>query len=163
MIDEVAVAYHEAGHALLAERFGAHVLSVTIQPANDDGPRRHGETTVAWRQGRKTSEQLSMQQASVALAGPVAEMIYCDEQYEIRIIREWWGDWLAAAGAIRRIRRELSDDAVLAVIENLVEELIEWFSQDDVWDKLARLADELEAHETLESDQLEELRQLGFL
>ena len=163
MIDEVAVAYHEAGHALLAERFGAHVLSVTIQPANDDGPRRHGETTIAWIPGGKTSEQLSMQQARVTLAGPVAEMIYCDEQYEVRVIREWWADWLVAAGAIRQIRGQLSDDAVLAVIGQLVEELIEWFSQDEVWDRLARLADELEAHDTLERDQLDELRQLGFL
>ena len=163
MIDEVVIAYHEAGHALLAERFGAHVLSITIQPDADDGPRRHGETVIAWPTSSAQPKQFAIQQAKVALAGPVTEMIYCDLQYEIEVIQEWWADWLVASKSLRQLKPGLGDAEVLLLIEKLVADLIPWFSRDDVWDRVARLADELEAHETLEADQLAELRELGFL
>ena len=48
MFVEIVVAYHEAGHALLAEWVSARVLFVTIDPTNDAGPRRHGKIKVAW-------------------------------------------------------------------------------------------------------------------
>ena len=163
MVDEVVIAYHEAGHVLLAERFGARVLSVTIEPADDDGPRRHGETTVAWTTIRGNANEVAMKQAAVALGGPAAEMIYCDQQYEVEVIQEWWADWLVASKSIRSVKPGLPDEAVLVVIERLVRDQIAWLSQDAVWDRLARVADELEAHETLDAERLQELREYGFL
>lgn len=42
-------AYHEAGHVLMAHLLGGKVRQVTIEPDNDDGPDRHGDTQVLWR------------------------------------------------------------------------------------------------------------------
>lgn len=95
MVDEVVTSYHEAGHALLAERLGTRVLVVTIVPVDDEGPRRHGETTIAWRVRGINAETTAIQSAKVALAGPVAEMIYCDLKYEVEVIQEWSCDWIA--------------------------------------------------------------------
>lgn len=165
MVDEFVIAYHEAGHAVLAEAFGGHVLFVTIEPVEDDGPRRHGETKIAWRSGESSEQRKSLAaaQVKVALAGPVSEMIYCDEQYEIEILREWWADWLLATHAITTLHRGIKDADVHRILQREMQQLIEWISQDQVWHKIASLADELVAHQTLEADQLDELRRCGLL
>jgi len=49
------IAYHEAGHALIAILLGAQVKQVTIDPDNDDGPERQGDTQIRWR--RSSSEK----------------------------------------------------------------------------------------------------------
>ena len=163
MVEEVVTAYHEAGHAVLAEQLGGRVLSVTIIPVDDDGPRRHGETKVAWRIDSRREEQIGLAQVQVALAGPVAEMIYTDSQYEIEILKEWWADWLVATRTIRAVRPKLSDSQILQMLETHLRKLIAWMSRDDVWHQVATLADELEAHESLDEDQLDELRSIGIL
>src|SRR5579863_4685196 len=43
------IAYHEAGHALMAVLLGGKVKQVTIEPDDDDGPARQGDTQVYWR------------------------------------------------------------------------------------------------------------------
>jgi len=40
------IAYHEAGHALMALLLGGKVKHITIEPDNDDGPVREGDTQV---------------------------------------------------------------------------------------------------------------------
>lgn len=163
-MDELSiVAYHEAGHALLAERLGGHVLMATIEPVDDDGPRRHGETQIAWRTADMTRQEFAMRQLQVALAGPVAEMIYSDEQYEPRLIREWWADWIVATASIRELKPAITDDEVLQFVNKVLKELIAYFSQDETWDRLAMLADHLEAHQSLDEDLLDELRQSHVL
>lgn len=165
MFDEVVSAYHEAGHVLLAEHVGARVLFVTIDPIDDDGPRRHGETRVAWATNawRANCARSAVSRAKVALAGPAAEMIYRDEHYAPQLIQEWWADWLMAAASLRSWKATLTDRAVLHQISALMAELLDWFRLDHVWARLALLADQLEAHETLESDQLDALRAVGLL
>jgi ATP-dependent Zn protease len=165
MVDEVVIAYHEAGHAVLAERLGGRVLAVTIIPLEDDGPRRHGQTTIAWRtpNSRKSHKELVLAQAQVALAGPVAEMIYCDSQYEIEVIQEWWADWVLATGCLRELDAKISESDSISLLGEMMRDLIQWMSRDDVWHCVATVADELEAHETLEADQLEDLRSIGVL
>ena len=163
MLDELVIAHHEAGHALLAENYGAHVLRVTIEPHNDEGPRRHGETTIAWRETGINGEELSLRKAQVALAGPVAEMIYCELEYDVEVIQEWWADWLMAANAIRSVRGDVVDSDLLKLVDLLVGKLRDVLGQDHVWHRLATIADELAAHQTLESEQLDQLREDGFL
>lgn len=165
MVDEVVIAYHEAGHAVLAETVGARVLSVTIIPPDDAGPRRHGETTIAWHRpaGAKAAKKQLLSQARVALAGPVAEMIYCDTQYEVEVIQEWAADWLVASNSIQHLNVKATDRDILHLLGQLMEELIQWMSQDDIWHRVATLADELEAHEILDEERLDELRSLGWL
>lgn len=163
MVEEVVIAYHEAGHAVLAEQLGGHVLSVTIIPMDDDGPRRHGETRVAWRVDGGQDDQVRLAQVQVALAGPVAEMIYTDTQYEIEILKEWWADWLVATRTIRAVRPKLTELQLLSLLEKHLQQLIGWMSRDDVWHQVATVADELEAHESLDEEQLDDLRSIGIL
>ena len=74
------IAYHEAGHALVAVLLGGRVKLVTIEPDNDDGPSRSGETVVHWRRG-VSAREMAVKGVQVYLAGPVAEMIYSGDQY----------------------------------------------------------------------------------
>lgn len=166
MVDEFVIAYHEAGHAVLAEQLGGHVLFVTIEPVDDDGPRRHGETQVAWVTNTKRGgrdEDAAFAPLQVALAGPVAEMIYCDEQYEIRVLREWKADWLVAEHTIRTMRPGITATELEQVMRKQLELIIRWMSQDHVWNQVASVADELAAHQTLDEDLLDELRSCGLL
>ena len=49
---EELTAFHEAGHAYAAIYVGARVQSVTIDPDNDDGPKRTGDTVILWNRRR---------------------------------------------------------------------------------------------------------------
>ncbi len=166
--DPTVTAYHEAGHILLAEWLGGRVIFASVIPSDEsaiathDGPvRSHGETRALWPHAESATQHENL--AKVALAGPVAEMIYCDEQYEPRMLREWWTDWVAADEAIRASQtRQLGDQDRMLRLSRLVHELIEYFSRDEVWDRIAMVADHLEAHETLEQEQLDELRESQF-
>lgn len=81
-------AYHEAGHALMAILLGGEVRSVTIEPDNDDGPDRQGDTQVLWRRSRMSEKQFAETAIQVSLAGPVAEMIYSGEPYHPGLIAD---------------------------------------------------------------------------
>lgn len=87
------IAYHEAGHALVAYLLGGRVRQVTIEPDHDDGPRRGGDTQVIWRRTRADEVEFAKKSVQVHLAGPVAEMIYSGEPYHPAFIAEWAADW----------------------------------------------------------------------
>jgi hypothetical protein len=100
----------------------------------------------------------------VALAGPAAESIYTDEQYAPELLREWWTDWLAATQAIQSVARgPLSNEQLGHILSKFLTELIQFLSQDAIWDRVAGIASELDAHETLEAFQIDELREQGRL
>ena len=89
-------------------------------------------------------------------------MIYTDEQYEPQLLREWWTDWLAAYAALQQSEnRPMTEQERGRGLSQIVHELIEFFSKDEIWDRVAMVADHLEAHESLEEDQLDELRDSG--
>ncbi len=69
------IAYHEAGHALMALLLGGTVEHVTIEPDNDDGPDRQGDPQVFWRRSGISDKEFAKKAVQVSLAGPVAEMI----------------------------------------------------------------------------------------
>src|ERR1044072_148301 len=87
------IAYHEAGHALLAVLVGGEVQLVTIDPDRDDGPERQGDTQVIWRRGSMGERKFAEASLQVSLAGPVAEMIYSGEPYHPGLVAEWAADW----------------------------------------------------------------------
>lgn len=163
MDEQSLVAYHEAGHALLAERLGGRVLLVTICPCEDDGPRRHGETRIAWPRTPGDERRQALRELQVALAGPVAEMIYRDEQYEPELIQEWWADWLIASQNVRRIVPGAGPERIEATLAETVHELVRTLSHDAPWAAIAEIAAQLEAHETLEQDRLDFLRESHVL
>ena len=90
------IAYHEAGHALMAMLLGGEVRLVTIQPDNDDGPDRQGDTQVCWRRSGISDKEFAKKAVQVSLAGPVAEMIYTGDPYHPGLIAEWAADWREA-------------------------------------------------------------------
>lgn len=149
-----ATAYHEAGHALIATLLGGRVKSVTIAPDDDDGPRRFGDTQVHWR--RSVSERdLHEHGIRVALAGPVAEMLYSGDPFHPGTVAEWASDWQAAW--------ELAEPFFpdhrkrLAYLEEVTRQLHRQLDAAPHWSAVAALADHLLAHETLE---LEEVREI---
>jgi ATP-dependent Zn protease len=66
------IAYHEAGHALMALMLGGTVKQVTIEPDNDDGPDRQGDTQIIWRRSGISDKEFAEMAVQVSLAGPVA-------------------------------------------------------------------------------------------
>ena len=150
-----ASAYHEAGHALLGVLSGATVLSVTIDPDWDDGPRRYGDTQLEWPVDVTQNRDWLEKSILVALAGPVAEMIYSGDPFHPGLVPEWASDWQlaweAAASVIPDDRRRLK------WLEDCTRTLHRLLSTDDHWSALAALADHLLAHETLEAEDVAEI------
>lgn len=160
MDDELEpTAYHEAGHAFVAAYAGGRVLSVTIAPDWDDGPERFGDTQVAWSRSQFTEKQLAEKLVLVALAGPVAEMVYRGDPLEgLRhpaLVAEWSHDWRQAwdegAAAVPDERRRTR------WLEGQVVGLHGLLSDDTHWEAIAGVADHLLAHETLEAEEFAEV------
>ncbi len=74
-MDETEItAYHEAGHAIMGLVCGARILRLSIEPNNEHGPKRFGESIVQWPRGATSMSYVF--ETRVSLAGPVAEMTY---------------------------------------------------------------------------------------
>lgn len=148
---EELTAWHEAGHAWAALVVGAKVHSVSIAPDNDDGPRRFGDTVIHWSRKRFSGKRLAVALCRVALAGPVAEMLYSGHPFHPGTVCEWSQDWHAAHEAIsfvpERQRR-------LALLEQTTIELYEQFSDDSHWQPISAIAEQLLAHEILDEELL---------
>lgn len=144
--------YHEAGHAVMAAFLGGIVDRITVEPEDDDGEPRFGDTRVLWPSTRWTPRQLAVNEIKAALAGPVAEMIYGGDQYAPVMLTEWRCDWqLAVARAAGFLPTK---ETYVPYLNQMISELIVFFSRDDVWAAVAALADELEAHETLDRENI---------
>lgn len=148
-------AYHESGHALMAVLLGGQVRHVTIEPDNDDGPNRYGDTQVLWRRGAISDREFAQRAVQVCLAGPVAEMIYSGEPYHPGLVAEWADDWRNAWEAATALH--LDERKRLRYLEEVSIQLYHRLKRDDLWAALAALADNLLAHETLECEQVEEI------
>jgi len=154
------IAYHEAGHALMAWYLGARVHSVTIDPDRDDGPHRSGDTRVAWRRADLGERAFREKAIQVALAGPVAEMLYSGDPFHPGLVAEWSADW-EDAWAMAEMLQALPEKR-MAYLEQVSIRLYRVLNSEPFWPALAELADHLLAHETLESDQVEEIVQTWF-
>lgn len=143
-------AYHESGHAVMAVTLGAKVHQVSLAPEWDDGPAREGDIEVHWPAGKMTASSMAMRSAKVALAGPAAEMVYIEEPLHPAMVAEWKVDWQTAwtmsgqAWKDERLR--------LRQLEQLTREIYSWVRQDAIWQAIAAVADELQAHETVEGE-----------
>ncbi len=148
-------AYHEAGHALMAEAVGARVRLVTIEPEADDERPRHGETTVAWKRSRWTEREFQEKAIQVALSGPVAEMLYTGDPYHPEFIAAWADDWQTAHELAMPLFPDLSKR--IEYLEMVTRRLYHWLNAEPQWSAVAALADELLAQETLEGPAVREL------
>ena len=152
-MDDQLTAFHEAGHAFAAFYLGAKVKSVSIDPDWDDGPKRYGDTIVLWSKRRFTDREMAEKSAMVALAGPVAEMIFTEQPFHPATVAEWQNDWLMALQAMQHIAEP---QRRLASLEQTTVELYEVFREDHHWAAIGAIADHLLAHETLDWEMLQE-------
>lgn len=149
------VAYHEAGHVLMALLLGGKVKHVTIEPDDDDGPAREGDTQVLWRRSGISEKDFARKVVQVSLAGPVAEMIYSGDPYHPGMVAEWAADWREAWEA--SVILHPGERQRLEYLEQISIQLYHRMKGDDLWPALAALADNLLAHETLDQEQIEEI------
>ena len=148
-------AYHEAGHAFMATVLGAKVRSVTIEPDDDDGPERFGDTQIVWKRSRFSDSEFCERAIQVALAGPVAEMLYSGEPYHPGLVPEWANDWQSAwelAESLFAAPRQRLDH-----LEKVVSRLYRLLDTEPNWSAVAAIADSLLAHETLEFDEVKQI------
>jgi hypothetical protein len=151
---ESSISYHEAGHAVIASFLGAEVLSVTIEPEDDEGPRRDGDVAIRWSRRGKSARDLCERELMAVLAGPIAEMVHHEERVAFDSRAEWAIDWQLACqfagelGIAPKQHREMINavaDRVFALV-----------SSDACWQAIAEVADQLEAYETLEGEIVDE-------
>lgn len=149
------VAYHEAGHALVAILLGGKIQHVTIDPDNDDGPDRYGDTKILWRRKRFSEKEFAQITVQVCLGGPVAEMVYSGDPYHPGLVAEWAADWRQAWEAATPLFP--NEQQRLDYLEQVSIQLYHRLKSDAMWDALAALADNLLAHEWLEGEQVDEI------
>jgi hypothetical protein len=136
--------YHEAGHCVMAVLCGAEVGRATIAPEEDGF---HGIVEIYWPSGSSMADQLS-----VAMAGPVAEMIFSGEPYHPGFVPEWAHDWKQAWKICRP--RTRNDQECLQLLEQSVAKLYKTFSTDHWWAAIAAVSDLLAAHDEIEHDDI---------
>jgi hypothetical protein len=91
-------------------------------------------------------------QLSVAMAGPVAEMIFSGEPYHPGFVPEWAHDWKQAWKICRP--RTRNDRECLQLLEQSVAKLYKTFSTDHWWAAIAAVSDLLAAHDEIEHDDI---------
>ena len=149
---ETLTAYHEAGHAVMSILMGGHVDRVSIDPPNDEGPNRYGETIIAWPP--ISDSQRGACEICVSLAGPIAESLYAGCNRRIETVAEWQTDWDTAIQIASQI--SASKSAVNKLLDECEIKIRHLFDQANSWAAVAAIADELLAHETIEHSQVAE-------
>ena len=146
---ETLTAYHEAGHAIMAVSYGGRIIHVSIDPPDDDGLKRFGESIVQWP--RAAAKDIEIAELKVSLAGPVAELTYDHARESIANCGEFAADWQQAVLSASRLKPERSRGKFLEEMERQV-----WgfFADENVWAATCAVADLLLAHETIEHDQV---------
>ena len=148
------IAYHEAGHSVVAAWLGAEVVSVTLEPDRDDGPRRDGDAAIRWHHRGLTARELCQKELMAVLAGPVVESVHLGEGEPVRIDdrAEWAADRRLAGILAERLVPTL--DHVDRLLEFTIQRLERLVADQAFWQAIAEVADLLEAHETVSGEEV---------
>lgn len=128
---------------------------LTIEPDEDDEtlPDRSGEIRVVWPPDTWTDKELAVREIQVSLAGPIVEMIHDGNQDSPELLEEWQYDWALASERVREFLPKTK--TVSEHLGRFIFDLMRFFERDDVWAAVAALADQLEAHLSLEQEDVE--------
>jgi ATP-dependent Zn protease len=148
-LEEELTAWHEAGHAMMAVLCGGEIERVTIEPPDDDGPARFGDTVTRWR--GLSNRQLVEAEIRVSLAGPIAEMIYRGER-AVESVPEWAADWNSAREAAMSLCT--NQTTAKRLLKSVVDEIYDLMDSANTWAAVSAIADDLLAHETLDHEQV---------
>ena len=140
-----AEAWHEAGHALAAHMLGGRVREVTLE---SDRTGFEAHAAVEWRCLSDSMDARRM--AMVALAGPVAEFVFRGEDLldDPGALFAWRDDWDEAQAQLAKIHE--SEEEIEQARRAILVELRKRFDEEHGYECLARIADALDAHETLD-------------
>ena len=142
-------AYHEAGHVLIAHLLGGRVVESSLE---SERAEHVGHTTVEWS-GLSRDDRVRCS-ALVALAGPVAEVLWRGEEVLDEDLSVWRADWDEVDLALGQLADLAQHEALR---EHWLRELNAKLNGAAVWERLCRIADSLEAHGTLDRELLSEL------
>lgn len=134
----------------MAVCLGGKVHSLSIDPDWDDGPRREGDVEVHWPEA--IAAEVVPKSIQVALAGPVAEMIYTGDPFHPALVAEWSNDWETAWNLARRTFAD--EKRRMRFLESETRSVYQMLHRDRIWQAIAALADEVLAHEILESEEI---------
>ena len=155
MQDSDIDAYHESGHAFMAIYVGAKIRSITIEPDRDDGPDRFADVQVEWPRYKMSDRDFYEKSILVALSGPVAAMIYTGHPFHTATVAEWSSDWATAWNAAANLIDDKSRR--IAFLEQITRQIYQLLHDDQNWQTVAAIVDELSAHETLDGDDVAEV------
>jgi hypothetical protein len=108
---------------------------------------------IHWSRRRFAGKRLAVELCRVALAGPVAEMLYSGRPFHPGTVSEWSQDWLAALEAMNFIPER---QRRMALLEQTTIDLYERFSDDFHWQAISAIAEQLLAHEILDEELLQD-------
>ncbi len=145
------LSWHEAGHAVVARLLGGHVRLVTLEQ-DDDGVG--GMASIEWPV--KSDAGCADLSGRVALAGPLAEIerFGAFDPGDLRVLAAWEMDWAEVDRCATALRS--TDEGREALIRSWVEDVRQIVGDPDVEERIARVAEMLDAHGTLDEDLLDE-------
>lgn len=144
-------AWHEAGHAVAAHLLGGAVCELSLESELDGAT---GHARIRWPAAGR--EEHARRLAAVALAGPLAERVFLGEDvlHDPSALSAWRADWDAAEAQLAQLHA--LDDHRERARRAILSELLTLFEQPTTYEALARVADALDAHGTLDEFLFEE-------
>ena len=144
-------AWHEAGHAVVARLLGGRVRWVTLE-SDLDG--LEGHAAVEWTAA--SERQLASRSGRTALGGPLAELLFRGELdiEDAVTLASWQADWSEVERAASRLEETLEGRS--RVISAWIAEVRAMIREPHVEERIARVADALDAHGSLDEGLFED-------